>query len=104
MMLHKTFLTAIAFITLVCLVACEGSSKEQKKSAQDNAKMMQTVQQQKKSRFAGIQFASKSDTTCGMPITAGVEDTLVLNGKVYGFCATECKDEFAKVLKSQHKR
>jgi len=39
-----------------------------------------------------------------MPLSAGVEDTLVLNGKVYGFCSTECKNEFATILKQQHKR
>ena len=34
------------------------------------------------------------DSTCGMPLTAGIEDTLHYKGKVLGFCSTECKNEF----------
>ena len=48
--------------------------------------------------FEGIIFASKRDTVCGMPLSAGVADTLHVNGKIYGFCATECKEEFVKQL------
>jgi len=31
-----------------------------------------------------------------MPVSAGVNDTAHYKGKVYGFCATECKNEFLK--------
>jgi YHS domain-containing protein len=31
-----------------------------------------------------------------MPTTAGVSDTAHYDGKVLGFCAKECKDEFLK--------
>ncbi|MEP6951487.1 MAG: hypothetical protein ABI863_19510 [Ginsengibacter sp.] len=54
--------------------------------------------------FANIQFASKFDTSCGMPLAAGIEDTLHLNDKIYGFCSKECKDEFAAKLKTEKKR
>ena len=54
--------------------------------------------------FANIHFASKYDTSCGMPLAAGVEDTLHLKDKVYGFCSKECKDEFADKLKAEKKR
>lgn len=54
--------------------------------------------------FANIHFASKYDTSCGMPLSAGVEDTLHLNDKIYGFCSKECKDEFANKLKAEKKR
>lgn len=40
--------------------------------------------------------ANKMDPVCGMPITAGVSDTLSHDGHVLGFCSAECKDEFAK--------
>jgi YHS domain-containing protein len=36
------------------------------------------------------------DPTCGMPLTAGLEDTLHYKGKVYGFCSRECKEAFVK--------
>lgn len=39
---------------------------------------------------------NKKDPTCGMPTTAGVSDTAHYDGKVLGFCAKECKDEFLK--------
>jgi YHS domain-containing protein len=41
----------------------------------------------------------KRDPTCGMPVKAGVVDTITIKGKLYGFCAKECKDEFLKTVK-----
>ena len=41
----------------------------------------------------------KRDPTCGMPVKAGVVDTITVKGKLYGFCAKECKDEFLKTVK-----
>ena len=39
---------------------------------------------------------NKKDPTCGMPTSAGVSDTAHYDGKVLGFCAKECKEEFLK--------
>lgn len=39
---------------------------------------------------------NKKDPSCGMPVTAGVSDTLHYKNKVLGFCSTECKDSFVK--------
>lgn len=39
---------------------------------------------------------NKKDPSCGMPVTAGVSDTLHFKNKVLGFCSTECKDSFLK--------
>ena len=36
------------------------------------------------------------DPICDMPVTAGISDTAVYNGKTYGFCGKGCKDEFVK--------
>lgn len=44
----------------------------------------------------GLQFASQKDLSCGMPISAGVADTAHYKGKLYGFCAKECKEAFLK--------
>jgi YHS domain-containing protein len=38
----------------------------------------------------------KKDPACGMPLTAGLEDTSRYKGKLYGFCSKECKEEFLK--------
>ncbi len=43
---------------------------------------------------------NKKDPTCGMPVTAGISDTAHYEGKVIGFCATGCKEEFLKDPKS----
>ncbi|HEY4206894.1 MAG TPA: hypothetical protein VGM31_08780 [Puia sp.] len=42
---------------------------------------------------------SKKDPACGMPSTAGMEDTLHVNGKVIGFCSKECKQAYLKAPK-----
>lgn len=46
--------------------------------------------------FADLVFAEKKDLVCGMPLTAGIEDTVSYKGKLYGFCATGCKEDFIK--------
>lgn len=42
-------------------------------------------------------LATDKDLVCGMTISAdGIADTASYEGKIYGFCATECKEEFLK--------
>ena len=43
---------------------------------------------------------NKKDPTCGMPVTAGISDTVHYENNVLGFCSTECKNEFLKNPKS----
>lgn len=45
-------------------------------------------------KYTPDMVANKRDFICGMPVTAGIADTAHYNGKVYGFCASECKAEF----------
>ena len=40
--------------------------------------------------------SEKKDPVCGMPVTAGITDTAHYKGKVYGFCASECKKMFTE--------
>jgi YHS domain-containing protein len=47
-------------------------------------------------KFVNIDFASSKDLGCGMPLSTGVEDTAHYKGKNYGFCSTECKEDFLK--------
>lgn len=49
-----------------------------------------------KNLFKDIAFDDKYDLSCGMPLTAGLTDTAHYNGKVYGFCSPECKEDFQK--------
>jgi YHS domain-containing protein len=47
--------------------------------------------------YKTMKFDNTKDLTCGMPLKAGgVADTAHYNGKLYGFCSKECKDEFEK--------
>jgi hypothetical protein len=91
------YIAALLFTT-----SCNSNSIDNKQVEKKQPDTLQAIKPTKK--FADIQFASKKDTTCGMPISAGIEDTLVLKEKVYGFCCSECKAEFVTVLKKQHKR
>jgi YHS domain-containing protein len=47
-------------------------------------------------RFTRDMVDNTRDPSCGMPLTAMIEDTLHYKGKVYGFCSDECRDEFRK--------
>jgi putative intracellular protease/amidase/YHS domain-containing protein len=46
--------------------------------------------------FKAVKFDNKKDFICGMSITAGVADTAVYKGKIFGFCSKVCKQEFKK--------
>jgi YHS domain-containing protein len=47
-------------------------------------------------KFTASMVDNKKDPSCGMPLTAGIEDTVHYDGKVYGFCSDECKQIFLK--------
>lgn len=47
-------------------------------------------------KFTPGMVDNKKDFACGMPVTAGIDDTCHYNNKVYGFCSKECKEEFLK--------
>jgi len=47
-------------------------------------------------KFTAAMVDNKKDPSCGMPVTAGIADTVHYNGKVYGFCSDECKQAFLK--------
>lgn len=43
------------------------------------------------------QLASNKDPNCGMTLADdGIADTTTYQGKVYGFCSSECKADFLK--------
>ena len=47
-------------------------------------------------KFTAAMVDNKKDPNCGMPVTAGIMDTVHYKGKVYGFCSDECRDAFLK--------
>lgn len=61
-----------------------------------HAKMDSNSTVETKDIFKEMKFDNTRDFICNMPVTAGVSDTANYKGKVYGFCAKECKEEFLK--------
>ena len=49
-----------------------------------------------KTKFTTAMVDNRKDPSCGMPVTAGIADTIHYNGKVFGFCSDECKQAFLK--------
>jgi YHS domain-containing protein len=49
-----------------------------------------------KVKFTSDMVQNKKDFSCGMSVKSGIEDTCHYKGKVYGFCSTECKQDFLK--------
>ena len=98
---------SMARIILIALVAMNfscGAGNQAKESADQVTSSPAVATDTAKAKlFEHVQFASKYDTSCGMPLSAGVEDTLHLNDKVYGFCSKECKEDFINKLKAQKK-
>lgn len=82
------------------IAACHSASdKEEHQTVFEAGPPKDTV----KKDFNHVVFATKKDTSCGMPLSAGIEDSLQFDGKVYGFCSKECKNAFVTVLKKEKK-
>lgn len=84
--------------------ACTNANKHEETTEKESKHMhnMSGQTSTDNAPFKNVDFASKYDTICGMPLSAGIEDTLHLNGKIYGFCATECKDEFLSKINDRN--
>jgi YHS domain-containing protein len=88
--------TAFSLFTLSAVISCQSSPSGQASAAQDAAKAADSALAARKAALKMLAFDYKKDPSCGMPLTAGVEDTLHYKGKLYGFCSKECKDAFLK--------
>ena len=81
------------FIISLVFTACSHRASNDQAVSKAKAEEKMTMAPNK---YSGIDFASKKDLACGMPLSAGVDDTAHYAGKIYGFCSTECKDTFLK--------
>jgi len=79
-------------ISVLSLAACQ-----QAPSQKDNP-AMKAIQHvdSSKMKYTTAMVDNLRDPSCGMPVAAGLEDTLHYKGKIYGFCSDECRDEFKK--------
>ncbi len=89
--MKKILTLAICFSAFV---ACNNASTEQKVAT--DTTNASTMAEPVGIDTVGLKFSSKEDPICGMPVAGGIADTATVNGKLYGFCAKECKDEFLK--------
>jgi YHS domain-containing protein len=82
---------------LFMLVAC-GSSTNSGTAAATPAKDTSAAQESNGvlPGLKNLSFAYAKDPACGMPLKAGLMDTTTYNGKLYGFCSEDCKNEFLK--------
>lgn len=85
--------TIAALFTLI-FFSCGSSNGETEKTSTMQEQTQQTATEANK--YKDVAFDSKKDLVCGMPVTAGVSDTIHYKEKVYGFCSKDCKDEFVK--------
>ncbi|MBS1512412.1 MAG: YHS domain-containing protein [Bacteroidetes bacterium] len=85
----------IGIILIAAAISCNNQSKTEPAAADKKMDNMPS-KTDTTNKFAGLTFDSPKDLSCGMPVTAGVEDTAHYKGKVYGFCSAECKADFMK--------
>ena len=87
----KKILSCIVFLTGLALLNSCGNQDEKKANTANAARVNSDT-----SRFPVSMVDNKRDPSCGMPVTAGIGDTVHYKNKVIGFCSKDCKDEFLK--------
>ena len=85
----------IITFSLVLLVACNSQNSGNKKEpvSQTASKDSITVST---AISDSLKVDNKKDPICGMPVKGNINDTTLYQGKLYGFCSTECKEDFLK--------
>jgi YHS domain-containing protein len=89
----KPYLVPLVFF-MSTLMAPITACHQQPEAVSSPAVMLQKDTTEKK--FTVAMIDNKKDPNCGMPVTAGIEDTVHYKGKVYGFCSDQCKQAFLK--------
>ena len=85
-------------ISMLAIAACHQNPKSEESDAVSavSADSMVIKTDSSKPKFTAAMVDNKKDPNCGMPVTAGIADTVHYKGKVYGFCSDECRDAFLK--------
>lgn len=97
-MTKNTFLFHFLLICTLAISACHQNpkSEESDDSGTPATDTMMVKNEVAKPKFTAAMVDNKKDPNCGMPVTAGIADTIHYKGKVYGFCSDECRDAFLK--------
>jgi YHS domain-containing protein len=84
-------------IGMLALAACHQNPKSVENTDESvGTDTMVVKTDRSKPTFTAAMVDNKKDPNCGMPVTAGIADTVHYKGKVYGFCSDECRDAFLK--------
>ncbi|MEO8413461.1 MAG: YHS domain-containing protein [Ginsengibacter sp.] len=84
----------ILFTSIICIVVFVISCNQQQKENKESRAF--PVTQVDSSKFTANMVDNKRDPSCGMPVSAGIEDTVHYKNKVLGFCSKDCKEDFLK--------
>ncbi|MDP4286157.1 MAG: YHS domain-containing protein [Bacteroidota bacterium] len=88
------FVIIIAFLVASCT---SSSDKDNNQKAENPATAASAPHANDSSAIYTAKMVNNDkDLVCGMPVSAGIGDTAHYQGKVYGFCSKECKDDFIK--------
>lgn len=85
--MKKTTILAITILSIIS-ISCGEKKEVEVKKADD--KMMHAAHN------LDVKVDNKFDPICEMETADHVSDTIHYQGKVYGFCSSGCKEEFAK--------
>lgn len=85
----KTITIISAAILSLAIFACKENSKEIEVKKADE-KMMHAAHN------LDVKVDNKIDPICEMETAGHVSDTIHYGDKIYGFCSSGCKEEFAK--------
>ena len=84
-------------ISMLSIAACHQNPKsEENADVSVSSDSMVVKADSSKPKFTVAMVDNKKDPNCGMPVTAGIADTVHYKGKVIGFCSDECRDAFLK--------
>lgn len=78
-------------ILAISLFSCQSSpdsSKHKDHSHGDAATTSKTI--------APELVANENDLVCNMSLKSGIKDTAQFEGKTYGFCSEQCREDFKK--------
>ncbi len=90
------FLLVAGTLLGACNNASEKSTPEAATPAADSAPAHPHAAVAAEPDLSSVALDADKDFVCGMPVKGHTADTAQYKGKVYGFCAKECKDEFVK--------
>lgn len=88
--MKQLLLSATMLITLA-FSACNQKPEQKTEMAASTEEKSKTLE------VKVSDLATNKDFVCGMEVSdGGISDTASYEGKLYGFCSVECKDEFVK--------